>query len=140
LSKILECGPGFAVAEHDEATSPMTARKGTTGCHQHMRDSRDVGRVGEEHQRQQRLNEESNDSDRRNPAAGSDESETGVSAQNILSEIETSLPAEWLQQTFAPITAGPVVVPPLSDATLRRWAATTSRPTPYLPVHHCRYG
>lgn len=34
----------------------------------------------------------------------------------------------------------PFVVPPLSDATLRRWAATTPRPTPHLPVHPWLYG
>ena len=32
------------------------------------------------------------------------------------------------------------MVPPLSDATLRRWAATTPRPTPHLPVHPWLYG
>ncbi len=46
----------------------------------------------------------------------------------------------WLNDKFAPITAGPVVVPPLTLATLQRWAATTARPSRFLPVHPWLYG
>jgi len=53
---------------------------------------------------------------------------------------EAIQPENWLGHPFAPITAGPVVVPPLSDATLRHWAATTPSPTPHLPVHPWLYG
>lgn len=75
-----------------------------------------------------------------NPAAESDVGATKASDEGIATEIEACQPATWLQHTFAPITAGAVVVPPLSDATLRRWAATTPRPTPHLPVHPWLYG
>ncbi len=75
-----------------------------------------------------------------NPAAVSAEGATNASDQGIAVETEATQPATWLQHTFASITVGPVVVPPLSDATLRRLAATTPRPTPHLPVHTWLYG
>lgn len=55
-------------------------------------------------------------------------------------EIEAQKPAKWLQHQFASITAGPIVVPPLGDATLGRWAATSPQPSQYLPVHPWLYG
>ena len=53
---------------------------------------------------------------------------------------ETTASAEWLSHDFAGITSGPVVVPPLSDAMLKRWAATTPRRSKFLPVHPWLYG
>ncbi|MCI0537749.1 MAG: type I-U CRISPR-associated helicase/endonuclease Cas3 [Verrucomicrobiales bacterium] len=53
---------------------------------------------------------------------------------------EARQPADWLNDPLAAITAGPVVVPPLSDAVLKRWAATTPRPSKFLPVHPWLYG
>jgi len=46
----------------------------------------------------------------------------------------------WLQHPLAAITAGPVVVPPLTDAVLKRWAATTPGSPKFLPVHPWLYG
>src|SRR5688572_27201137 len=54
--------------------------------------------------------------------------------------IEARQPADWLNHALANITAGPVVVPPLSDVVLQRWAATTPRPSKFLPVHPWLYG
>lgn len=48
--------------------------------------------------------------------------------------------SEWLADPLAGITAGPVVVPPLTDAVLQRWAATTPRGPKFLPVHPWLYG
>ncbi len=53
---------------------------------------------------------------------------------------EASQPGTWLAHSFAALTAGPVVVPPVSDSALQRWAATTVHPSPYLPVHPWLYG
>jgi len=53
---------------------------------------------------------------------------------------ETRLSAEWLSHKFARITPGPVIVPPLTDAVLSRWAATTPAPPHFLPVHPWLYG
>ncbi len=53
---------------------------------------------------------------------------------------ETSKSAEWLYHNLARITPGPVVVPPLTDAVLRRWAATTPPHPRFLPVHPWLYG
>lgn len=72
--------------------------------------------------------------------AESDEAVADVSNSDVSVEIPAAQPASWLQHVLASITAGPVVVPPLSDATLRRWAATTPQPTPHLPVHPWLYG
>lgn len=79
-------------------------------------------------------------SDASAPAAEGDGAVTDAPNEIIPPAIKASHPAKWLQHRFAPITMGPVVVPPLSDATLRRWAATTVRPTPHLPVHPWLYG
>jgi hypothetical protein len=49
-------------------------------------------------------------------------------------------PTDWLNDPLAVLNAGPVVVPPLSDAGLKRWAATTPRPSKFLPVHPWLYG
>jgi hypothetical protein len=48
--------------------------------------------------------------------------------------------SEWLTDPLAGITAGPVAVPPLTDAVLQRWAATTPRSPKFLPVHPWLYG
>lgn len=53
---------------------------------------------------------------------------------------EASNSANWLAHDFAGITTGPVVVPPLTDAVLRRWAATTPPQPRFLPVHPWLYG
>jgi len=53
---------------------------------------------------------------------------------------EARQPADWLNAPLAAVTAGPVVVPPLSDAVLKRWAATTPRLSKFLPVHPWLYG
>lgn len=53
---------------------------------------------------------------------------------------ETTASAEWLSHDLASITSGPVVVPPLTDSVLRRWAATTPPPPSFLPVHPWLYG
>ena len=53
---------------------------------------------------------------------------------------ETSLSANWLSHEFAGITPGPIVVPPLTDAILNRWTATTPQPPYFLPVHPWLYG
>ncbi|HTV39275.1 MAG TPA: type I-U CRISPR-associated helicase/endonuclease Cas3 [Candidatus Sulfotelmatobacter sp.] len=53
---------------------------------------------------------------------------------------ETTASAEWLSHDFADITSGPVIVPPLTDAVLRRWAATTPPPPGFFPVHPWLYG
>lgn len=74
------------------------------------------------------------------PNAEGDEGVLDVTNSDISVEIQAAQPATWLQNDLASITAGPVVVPPLSDATLRRWAATTPRPMPHLPVHPWLYG
>lgn len=53
---------------------------------------------------------------------------------------ETSPSKDWLSHRLAVATSGPVVVPPLTDAVLRRWAATTPPPPRFLPVHPWLYG
>jgi hypothetical protein len=53
---------------------------------------------------------------------------------------EARQPAAWLTDPLAAITSGPVVVPPLTESVLRRWAATTPRPSRFLPVHPWLYG
>jgi hypothetical protein len=53
---------------------------------------------------------------------------------------ETKAAHAWLDDEFATITAGPVVVPPLTLITLQQWAATTPRPSRFLPVHPWLYG
>ncbi len=84
------------------------------------------------------VNEETTEAEPTN--AKSDEGVADVTHSDISEQIQAAQPASWLQNVQASITAGPVVVPPLSDATLRRWAATTPRPTPHLPVHPWLYG
>ena len=49
-------------------------------------------------------------------------------------------PSGWLRHDFAPVTAGPVVVPPLAPVVLQQWSATTIGASPYLPVHPWLYG
>jgi len=53
---------------------------------------------------------------------------------------EARQPAAWLIAPLAAVTSGPVVVPPLTESVLRRWAATTPRPSRFLPVHPWLYG
>lgn len=53
---------------------------------------------------------------------------------------EASTSANWLAHDLAGIATGPVVVPPLTDAVLRRWAATTPPQPRFLPVHSWLYG
>jgi len=49
-------------------------------------------------------------------------------------------PKEWLAHNFAKIAAGPVVVPPVTDAVLDYWSATTDARSPYLSPHPFLYG
>jgi len=49
-------------------------------------------------------------------------------------------PKEWLVQEFARVAAGPVVVPPLTDAVLDYWSATTEERSPQLSPHPFLYG
>ncbi len=53
---------------------------------------------------------------------------------------KTSLSKNWLTHDYARITPGPVVVPPLTNAALNRWSATTPPPPLFLPVHPWLYG
>ena len=77
-------------------------------------------------------------------AAEGNTNDSGLASRALSTTAKTSLdarqPADWLDDPLATITAGPVVVPPLSDAVLRRWAATTPRPSKFLPVHPWLYG
>lgn len=85
-------------------------------------------------------NEETTEAEATNAEDENDEGVADVTNSDVPAEIQAAQPASWLQNALAPITSGPVVVPPLSDATLLRWVATTSRPTPHLPVHPWLYG
>jgi CRISPR-associated endonuclease/helicase Cas3 len=49
-------------------------------------------------------------------------------------------PANWLSQQEARVAAGPVVVPPLTDAILDHWCETTEDPSRYLTPHPFLYG
>lgn len=49
-------------------------------------------------------------------------------------------PWEWLSHDFARIAAGPVVVPPVTDAVLDYWSATTEPRSPHLSPHPFLYG
>jgi hypothetical protein len=53
---------------------------------------------------------------------------------------ETRQSSTWLTDPLAAVTSGPVVVPPLTESVLQRWAATTPSPTRFLPVHPWLYG
>ncbi|MGH9196061.1 MAG: DUF6444 domain-containing protein, partial [Acidimicrobiia bacterium] len=48
---------------------------------------------------------------------------------------EASQPPDLLQQCVAGVTAGPVVVPPLTAVTVQHWAATTEPQNRFLPIH-----
>jgi CRISPR-associated helicase Cas3 len=50
------------------------------------------------------------------------------------------LPQAWLAHDFARIAAGPVVVPPVTDAMLDYWSATTDARSPHLSPHPFLYG
>ncbi len=49
-------------------------------------------------------------------------------------------PKEWLAHDFAKIAAGPVVVPPVTEAVLDYWSATTDARSPHLSPHPFLYG
>lgn len=49
-------------------------------------------------------------------------------------------PKEWLAHDLARVAAGPVVVPPLTDALLDYWSATTDERSPQLSPHPFLYG
>ncbi len=49
-------------------------------------------------------------------------------------------PKDWLAHDFAHIAAGPVVVPPVTDAVLDYWSATTEERSPHLSPHPFLYG
>lgn len=51
-----------------------------------------------------------------------------------------TLPKEWLSHDLARVAAGPVVVPPLTDAVLDYWSATTDERSPQLSPHPFLYG
>jgi CRISPR-associated helicase Cas3 len=49
-------------------------------------------------------------------------------------------PKEWLAHDLARVAAGPVVMPPLTDAVLDYWSATTDERSPQLSPHPFLYG
>lgn len=49
-------------------------------------------------------------------------------------------PKDWLAHDFARIAAGPVVMPPVTDAVLDYWTATTDARSPHLSPHPFLYG
>jgi CRISPR-associated endonuclease/helicase Cas3 len=49
-------------------------------------------------------------------------------------------PKDWLAHGFARIAAGPVAVPPVTDAVLDYWSATTDARSPHLSPHPFLYG
>ncbi|MGH8246749.1 MAG: hypothetical protein ACREUU_09990, partial [Gammaproteobacteria bacterium] len=49
-------------------------------------------------------------------------------------------PWEWLFHDYARVAAGPVVVPPVTDAVLDYWSATTEPRSPHLSPHPFLYG
>lgn len=49
-------------------------------------------------------------------------------------------PKDWLTHENARIAAGPVVVPPVTDAVLDYWSATTEARSPHLSPHPFLYG
>jgi hypothetical protein len=73
-------------------------------------------------------------------ASSSPETATEPTPVTAPASRETRPSSEWLTDPLAGITAGPVVVPPLTDTVLQRWAATTPRPPKFLPVHPWLYG
>jgi CRISPR-associated endonuclease/helicase Cas3 len=49
-------------------------------------------------------------------------------------------PKDWLESEFARVAAGPVMVPPVTDAVLDYWSATTEDRSPHLSPHPFLYG
>jgi CRISPR-associated helicase Cas3 len=49
-------------------------------------------------------------------------------------------PASWLDQSVARVAAGPLVVPPVTDAVLDYWSATSDARSPHLSPHPFLYG
>jgi len=49
-------------------------------------------------------------------------------------------PKNWLESDFAGVAAGPVVVPPVTDAILDCWSATTDTRSPHFSPHPFLYG
>lgn len=86
--------------------------------------------------------EDEHDAEKKNDLQPATESEAAnpVAVQVTIAMHNAVQPGDWLSHPLAGITAGPVVVPPLTDAVLRRWAATTPRPPKFLPVHPWLYG
>jgi CRISPR-associated endonuclease/helicase Cas3 len=49
-------------------------------------------------------------------------------------------PKDWLESDLAGVAAGPVVAPPVTDAILDCWSATTDARSPHLSPHPFLYG
>jgi CRISPR-associated helicase Cas3 len=52
----------------------------------------------------------------------------------------SSQPKDWLSRDFARVAAGPVVAPPITDAVLDYWSATTEDRSQHLSPHPFLYG
>jgi len=61
-------------------------------------------------------------------------------AETAAETAHATKPSTWLAHDLARITVGPVVVPPLTDHVIQQWAATTIKPSRFLPVHPWLYG
>ncbi|MBI3278434.1 MAG: type I-U CRISPR-associated helicase/endonuclease Cas3 [Acidobacteria bacterium] len=57
-----------------------------------------------------------------------------------LSGSDARPPCTWLKHRLAPVTGGPVAVPPLTTALVQHWSATTSPHNDFTPVHPFLYG
>jgi CRISPR-associated helicase Cas3 len=51
-----------------------------------------------------------------------------------------SPPATWLKHPDAPVSGGPVAVPPLTPALIQHWSGTTKPRNAFSPVHPFLYG
>ena len=90
-------------------------------------------------------------SDANEPAEDNKEEEPGKNQTEPLIDAATwsvlnpndgacTSPKEWLSHDFAKIAAGPVIVPPVTEAVLDYWSATTEARSPHLSPHPFLYG
>jgi CRISPR-associated endonuclease/helicase Cas3 len=56
------------------------------------------------------------------------------------SRVNVRQPSTWLKDELAPVTAGPIAVPPLTAALIEHWSATTTPQKDFTPVHPFLYG
>jgi hypothetical protein len=54
--------------------------------------------------------------------------------------IDARAPSTWLKHRLAPVTGGPLAVPPLTAALVEHWSATTAPQNDFTPVHPFLYG